>query len=884
MRARPVGPSAGADAVGGRRRGLTALVLAVMAVACGGRGEVRGQQAGGLLEAVAPDAAEHVFVAGVPDTFDDLRAVIARVKQETGGDYRVLVVGAGPEGDRSARVVLDGILERWGRAAPAGSAAGAFDASKDVLIYVDVGARRLAMHVPSSLESGSGLDPATIERELIAKVFAPRAAEGRVDRGLVDLVEATEGWVRDRREQERRRREAERVFRTRTLPAVAAAIVGLGGLMVLIARRARHGRRVREAREKLAAFKSEVVALSDLLDAQQERHRMLPHSDPDFVTPMEGQSRAAYEGVQRAIARYRERWLSLMDVWEKADETIAAESALGTAKAEEAIRLLEAAESRPPLDLVARDCRDPLDGLEQAHEKARAMAAAHGDLLAATRKRALALAERGRSSASFEGPVAEFERALEAARAEVEPDPLGARARMEVARAALDVHIARLEACEALDDQRRQAAERADALAAAVAARRAEGWLLRERGADPDERLAAARRCLEAAAGLLDAGEPEAARARIEEAQREAADGAALLESVAAARTRVEELLPGAIARLESLAARREATVESLRHLERSYAPESWTDVADNPVKADEGLSRARAMVAEGRAAAQPARQEYFRALALVEEGIRQLDWVDGCHAAVADRRGELDALRGSLPRRAAEVTERVDTLGRRLTAQRTDRLRANEQWREAERLATAATRAMAVDRPHLPQAGRWIDAADAAAEGAERLAADDERLALQGVAGIEEADHELRRARGWYAEGLKADVSAAEATLAGARTLLSRQRYEDAIRAAGEARRLAQEALAEASAAAERRRRERQLEAQRRQMEDSFVRMSRGSGPWVVQLPGGTFSGPDPWRTVAGGGGRPSSAPGGDPPSRSASGQWNSRTAEGSW
>jgi len=67
-------------------------------------------------------------------------------------------------------------------------------------------------------------------------------------------------------------------------------------------------------------------------------------------------------------------------------------------------------------------------------------------------------------------------------------------------------------------------------------------------------------------------------------------------------------------------------------------------------------------------------------------------------------------------------------------------------------------------------------------------------------------------------------------------------------------------------------------MEMQRRQMEDSYVRMSRGAGPWVIQLPGGTFSGPDPWRTVQA---RPAAPQGGGSTS---SGSWGSRTAEGGW
>jgi hypothetical protein len=283
-------------------------------------------------------------------------------------------------------------------------------------------------------------------------------------------------------------------------------------------------------------------------------------------------------------------------------------------------------------------------------------------------------------------------------------------------------------------------------------------------------------------------------------------------------------------------------------------------------------------MIAEAQDAARPERQHFFRALALVEEAVRQEDWVEKCHTAVGERRGELDALRSSLPQRCTQVGQRVGTLVRRLESQRTDRVRANEQCREADRLIEVATRGLAVQRPDLPKAGQVIDAAEAAALSAETLADDDERLAHQAYDGIEVADHDVRKVAGWYAEGVKTDVRAATAALENAKGLLTRQRYEEAIRTAAESQRLSRDALAEANDEAGRRRRARQLEMQRRQMEDSFVRMSRGAGPWVIQLPGGTFSGPDPWRTVQA---RPSAPAGGG---ATASGGWTSRTAEGGW
>jgi hypothetical protein len=99
---------------------------------------------------------------------------------------------------------------------------------------------------------------------------------------------------------------------------------------------------------------------------------------------------------------------------------------------------------------------------------------------------------------------------------------------------------------------------------------------------------------------------------------------------------------------------------------------------------------------------------------------------------------------------------------------------------------------------------------------------------------------------------------------------------YEESIKASAEAAQAARAAYAAATAEADRRRFRRQQEIQRRRMEESFSRMSRGAGPWVIQLPGGTFTGPDPWRTLGGG---ISSAP-----SRTAGGGWSRDIAQVGW
>jgi len=219
----------------------------------------------------------------------------------------------------------------------------------------------------------------------------------------------------------------------------------------------------------------------------------------------------------------------------------------------------------------------------------------------------------------------------------------------------------------------------------------------------------------------------------------------------------------------------------------------------------------------------------------------------------------------------------RVDELTRGLERQRTDRVRANERCREAGRLVEVAEQGLRLQRPDLRQVGQVLEAADTAAARGEELAAEDDRLARQAFEDLEETDGLVRRVAAWYGEGVSPDVQPAIAALEAAKSFLSRQRYEDSLKTSAEAARLAKDSYAAATAEAERRRRRRQAEIQRRQMEDSFARMSRGAGPWVIQLPGGTFSGPDPWRTMHG----PTVA---HPPSRTADSSWSSNTVQSGW
>ena len=819
----------------------------------------------------APDRNDppRVFVSGVRDDFTATRAAIAAAKQATGRDYRVVVVDTATSAD-SAAELLEQVVARWRTE----SQDGGFNPAGDVTIVLDVGDRQIAMDVPWAMEASSGLDRATLEAELIATRFVPRAKDGLFDQGLAELIAATEQWIKDKADDRQRQAEATRIFKTRTLPLGLLGLGTAGLLGGLLVQWSRHGRRVRVAREKLAAFKSEVVSLSDLLDGQQERHRMLPHSDPDFMTPMQGMTRATYDNVQGSIGRYRERWLGLMDVWERAQEKIESEWFLGTSAADDAVKLLDSAEARPPLADVAAECRAPLDALEQAHERAREAAATLDAEIAEAAGRLEGVPRRGRSDAVFQATLAEVARGRTRFGEQVEGDPVAARGGLDEARGAIEALCGRLDAFEAADDRRQKATGHTDELRKTVRGRRAEGWLLAEPGANPDDRLDAAVKHVELAAQLLDAGETEAALTHVERAEQANAEAAALVESLIAARARAEELLPACVARVEALVVRRQAAIAAVERLASDYAESSFSDVADNVARADDGLYRVRALIDEAREAMVPQRQHHLRAVAVLEETVRQEDWVEGCLAAIIDRLAELDELQGALPGRRDTAVRRVATLEQRLRAQRTDRVRANERCREAVRIIEVVDAGLRASRPDPRQTSQLVQAADTAVARGEELADEDDRLARQAANDIDETDALVRRVAAWYAEGVQADARGAANAVETARSLLERQRYEEAIHTAAEASQQARIAYATATAEAERRRVRRQQEIQRRQMEESFARMSRGAGPWVVRLPGGTFSGPDPWRSMA-------SQPRRSPP---AGGNWSRDIAQVDW
>src|SRR5262249_12307388 len=102
-----------------------------------------------------------------------------------------------------------------------------------------------------------------------------------------------------------------------------------------------------------------------------KRQKELPTTDPDFTEPMAGATLSLYQGVGSDLDALWERWLRVMEIWQAAQVRLRDDSGLTTGAAREAGALLKSGDL-DRLHGLAASCKERLDGLTVAHERARA--------------------------------------------------------------------------------------------------------------------------------------------------------------------------------------------------------------------------------------------------------------------------------------------------------------------------------------------------------------------------------------------------------------------------------------------------------------------------------------------------------------------------------
>ncbi len=214
---------------------------------------------------------------------------------------------------------------------------------------------------------------------------------------------------------------------THTLPLVLMAVLAVLGVIALGRLYYRKQQLQGALEEQFKAFREKAVALMDQLDALRHRHKTLPSSDPDFTAPMSGATLALYNGIEADLNGLWERWLKVMELWDRAQQLIRSSSGLAVRQTEEARRLLDQGGIDELLRLSS-SCKDRLDRLNLGHEQAREALKYGWNELAALRQSSDGGTGITLPSDPHAEEIARAETLFAQADAMIEADPIGAEA------------------------------------------------------------------------------------------------------------------------------------------------------------------------------------------------------------------------------------------------------------------------------------------------------------------------------------------------------------------------------------------------------------------------------------------------------------------------
>ena len=665
-----------------------------------------------------------------------------------------------------------------------------------------------------------------------------------------------------------------RYFNSRTLPMwIGGTIMGLS-LLTLALMRVWHLVKRARVDSKLAEFKTTVVGVSDTLDELKERHRMLPFTDTDFKEPMTCQTLDTYNSVQDSIEELRQRWLTLMDVWQGVKENMKSEGFFSHAKLLDAAAMIDSAPVDNVLQLIEEKCTSTLDRLEDAHEQQQRAEANLVEALKRLEEQLQAVRSVNLDTRPYDVELrSALDRSDEMDNLRVS-DPLGSSAvydhvLKEVRRIGkwteqvLHHHSGAQELAEKLSLAGKEAAEH-----------RASGYRFCEEGSDPELLFPGIEHHRAECLNLLNTGEAKTAAEHLTQ-------GFGL---VASARERIERQVQGrAFCTAQSTQRpqeqeRLQASINDGRRaiadLESSFRDESWSDVRDNIAMAERTLADSNRLLQEAARNGTDDVQLYITASSQYERVNHLQSESAALIAAVQQRLAELQSLRDRTRSELQQVSQYCSQVGRELASQTAYRPAANRRFQDGESALKQASDLALQAKVDWQDVLNKIYHANREFDTARSMAQEDVRLAAQAVREIASAEREVRSAASFYRHGFRADTSRATNEISQAQASLGPQDYERAIRMANQAAASAREALREA----ENRARDKQRSIERRQREKRDSAFSVGAG--FGALSDGVSFG----YSSFGSSGFDSSSSSGSFSSDSSSSSWSSGTSSSSW
>ncbi len=513
----------------------------------------------------------------------------------------------------------------------------------------------------------------------------------------------------------------------RTLPMSALAGLGVVGAgLAGLSWRARSKFR-REVTAQFEQYRSRAVALMDRLDGLRKEHGTLMKLDPDFTEPSTGRTLALYQEVETDLNGLWDKWLHLMDVWERADKLVRSANSLNSEQITKAKTLLETDGNFDGIDEIVESCRKRLDDLGRAHEDVRKSIARANEAVKQAESKLAALADRQIRVATETSALSSVAGVLAEAKGLIVADPIGAAEIVARAESTLADVTNRADRLSALADRAENSKKRSDEIAAETTRLRSGGLILKETEADPDPKLAKSGRMAEVAGNELRKSNADAAERILGEIETLLTATEADLKRHQEARSASVTAIPAsrkALADLESVIRENAAVLDRMR---QNFAPASFSIVSENLDAAEDIVSSARDAIEKAARDADDSSQRYLAAMGKITQANDAIARAGTAARAVGQRHEELAAIaaefRKALPDLQKTEQETMALFGR---SQAIVSDEARKSLDQAMRIVRRVEEIAAQPRPDWPDVQRVSQAASRALDLARKQAEED--------------------------------------------------------------------------------------------------------------------------------------------------------------
>ena len=571
----------------------------------------------------------------------------------------------------------------------------------------------------------------------------------------------------------------------------------------------KHKLRRGKVEEQLDDFKSRVVRAGDVMDGLREKHQKLPAIDDDFKVPMEGLTRQEYEAIEVVLDNYRDRWLELMDMWDKVQELVETAGTGRKAQFSQASELLKDQSKLEQLAALESECQQRLARLENAHEEARAAIGQVDGLSEELINELAEIESREYAPDPYQTEMDSVAELTDAGTQKVDADPLTASRTLSDARGQLEALLQRTRDVIKLEDDARAMDERIEALKSRTEQMRGDGFLFAEPEASPAsawDDYSGLRKELKL---HLNRGAVDTAQRAFDAMSRRTDEVATILDTSVEMQNNSRTLLEERRTALRRLLDEAAAAEVEEQYLEKHYPSEAWQGVMDNLTSAREMVGTMSELLDQAESAIGIETQHYIRARHLFSEVHDREDEVATTIAAVKDRREHLDRQRDECKERISRIEAESDRIGRMLQESRADRDLCNNRYRMARDRVQDVLRSTQLVPTDWPYVATKVEECGEDFKRVNELFQQDLQLYGQAQGEIAQAEQEIRKARSFYRAGVSADLSRASGILLDASRALTNQDYERAVRHANEAQQAARDALTRARQQMERRQRE---------------------------------------------------------------------------